>query len=131
MTKHQLSERFRPIAGGALIGFGVRILSGNLDRTVAHVSHIFGTTAGGGLGVLPFAFLEVSQAVQVYASDHQALLWSLLRLLASFWPLLLVIVGAILFQDAFTDKVKAPPTPVNISRNSDTGCRFCCASFDV
>ncbi|MGA8308540.1 MAG: hypothetical protein WB755_00800 [Terriglobales bacterium] len=85
---------------------------------------------------MPTAVLATSQAVQAYALDHQAFLLGLGRLLISFWPLLLVMVGTILLQDALTDKIKAPPAPANyfqntIFKNKNTGCRFRCPSFDA
>ena len=125
------SERLRSIAGGALIGLGLHILFGNLDRGALQVRHLLGDSAGDALGALPTAVLAASQAVQAYASDHQAFLLGLGRLLISFWPLLLVMLGTILLQDALTDKVKASPAPTNYFDNKDTGCRFRCPSFDA
>ncbi len=130
------SERLRSIAGGALIGLGLHILFGNLDRGAVQVRQLFGTTAGDALGAMPTAVLATSQAVQAYALDHQAFLLGLGRLLISFWPLLLVMVGTILLQDALTDKIKASPAPANyfqntIFKNKNTGCRFRCPSFDA
>ncbi len=94
-----------------------------------------------GVGVLSSAVLAASQATQAYAFDHQGFLLGLLWMLVSFWPLLLVIVGAVLLQDAFTEKVRALPTSNqyfqhnpfknNAFKNNATGCRFRCPSFDV
>jgi hypothetical protein len=112
------SERLRSISGGALIGLGLHILFGNLDRGAVQVRHLLGTTAGDTLGALPTAVLAASQAVQAYALDHQAFLLGLGRLLISFWPLLLVMVGTILLQDALTDKIQASPAPANYFQNS-------------
>ena len=125
------SERLRSIAGGALIGLGLHILFWNLDRSAVQVRHLLGATAGDALGALPTAVLAASQAVQAYALDHQAFLLGLGRLLISFWPLLLVMLGTMLLQDALTDKVKALPTPGEYFQNRDTGCRFRCPSFDA
>jgi hypothetical protein len=130
------SGKLRSIAGGVLIGLGLHILFGNLDRTAVQVRHLLGTTAGDAFGTLPTAVLAASQAVQAYALDHQAFLLGLGRLLISFWPLLLVMVGTVLLQDALTDKVKASPAPANyfqntIFQNKDTECRFRCPSFDA
>jgi hypothetical protein len=132
--QHRPVETIKSIAGGALVGLGLHTLSGNLDRAAAHMRHLLGT-AGEGPGVLS-SVLAVSQAVQAYAFDHQALLQGLLRMLVSFWPLLPVIVGTILLRDVLTDKVRALPTPSqcfqnNTFKNKDTGCRFRCPSFDA
>ena len=105
--QHRFWERFRSIAGGALVALPLHILFANLDRVATQLRHPLGTTAGEALGILPSVLLATSHAVQDYALDHQAFLQGLLRALVSLWPLLLVLVGATLLQDAFTDKVKA------------------------
>jgi hypothetical protein len=128
-TQHR--ERFRSIAGGALVGLGLHILFGNLDRTSAQLSHLLGTTAAQRLGVVPSVVLATSQAVQAYGLDHRGFVLGLLQMLASFWPLLLVIAGTILLRDALADKVKALPMPAKYFQNNDSGCRFRCPSFDV
>ncbi|PYX61140.1 MAG: hypothetical protein DMG73_04645 [Acidobacteria bacterium] len=130
-TLHRSSESLRSIAGGTLVGLGLHILFGNLDRAAAPLRHILGTTAGEALGVLPSVVLAASQAVQAYGFHHQSFLQDVLRILVPFWPLLLVIVGMILLRDVFTDQVKSLPTPTKYFQNKDTGCRFCCPSFDV
>jgi hypothetical protein len=144
--RHRPTESFRSIAGGALVGLGLHILSGNVDNAASQLrllvgNHPGGATGGEGLGVLPSAVLASSQAAQAYAFDHQGFLLGLLWMLISFWPLLLVIVGTILLRNAFTDKVKALPTPSQYFqrnafknktfKNSATGCRFQCPSFDA
>ena len=129
--RHRLSESFRSIAGGALVGLGLHVLFGNLDRAAAHLRHLLGTTAGEAPGALSSVVLAASQAGQAYAVDHQAFLLGLLRVLVSFWPLLLVVVGATLLRNALSDKVKALPTPTKYFQNEDTGCRFRCPSFDA
>jgi len=142
MTReHRSSEGFKWMAGGALVGLGLHILAGNLDRAAAQVRHICGSTAAEGVGVLSSAVLAASQATQAYAFDHQGFLLGLLWMLVSFWPLLLVIVGAVLLRDAFTEKVRALPMSNqyfqhntfknNAFKNNPTGCRFRCPSFDV
>jgi hypothetical protein len=132
MTRQRrLSESFKSIAGAALVGLGLHLLWGNLDRAATQLSHLLGTAAGETLGVLPSAVLASSQAVQAYALDRQVFLLGLLRMLVSFWPLLLVIVGTMFLRDAVADKVKALPTPIKYFQNKDTGCRFRCPSFDA
>ena len=137
MTRqHRSSENFRSIAGGALVGLGLHILSGNLDRAAAQWRELIDTTAERTLGVLPSVVLATSQAVQAYLFDRRSLLLGLLRMLVALWPLLLIILGTVLLRDVFTDKVIAAPRPnqyleENDFKNKNLGCRFCCASFDV
>jgi len=132
MTRqHRLSESFKSIAGAALVGLGLHLLWGNLDRAATQLSHLLGTAAGETLGVLPSAVLASSQAVQAYALDRQVFLLGLLRMLVSFWPLLLVALGAGLLKDVFTDEVDTLTAPEKYFQDNDTGCRFCCPSFDT
>ena len=137
MTRqHKTSERIRAIAGGALVGLGVHILSGNLDTAADQLRDLLGNTAGDALGVLPSVVLASSQVAQAYALDHHGFLQCFLRMLVSFWPLLLVVVGTVLLWDVFADKGKASPTPnqyfqKNTFKNRNTGGRFCSPSFDV
>ena len=136
MTRqHKTSESITAIAGGALVGLGLHILSGNLDTAGGQLRHLLGNTGGDALGVLPSVVLAASQPAQVYALDHHGFLQCFLRMLLSFWPLLLVVVGTVLLWDIFADKGKASPTPnqyfQNNFKNKDTGCRFRCPSFDV
>jgi hypothetical protein len=126
----------KSIAGAAFVGLGMFILYGNLAGAVAQLRHVLDANGSEALGVLPAVILATSQGVHACAFDHQGVLQCLLRMLISFWPPLLVIVGTMLLRDAFTDKVKAALTPdqhfqKNTFQNKNTGCRFRCPSFDV
>lgn len=137
MTRqHNTSENIKSIAGGILVGLGLHILAGNLAGDAAQLSHLLGVPAREALGVLPSVALAASHAARAYALDQQRCLDGLLQMVASFWPLLLVIVGTILLRDALTDRVREVPAsdkyPRNkYFRNRDTGCRFRCPSFDA
>ena len=137
MTRQdKTSESITVIAGGALVGLGLHILSGKLDTAADQLRHLLGNTVGDALGVLPSVVLASSQAAEAYALDHHGFLQCFLRMLVSFWPLFLVVVGAVLLRDVFTDKVKALPAPNqyfkrNTFKDKDSGCRFRCPSFDV
>lgn len=126
----RLTERWRPIAGGALVGLGLHLLFGNLDRDVVQLGRILGIPSGDGLGVLPSIMLATSQAVKVFAADHHGFWLVLVRMLLSLWPLLPVIVGTIFLREAVTEKAKILPAPVKYLRHKDMGCRFPCPSFD-
>ena len=129
--QHRISESLKSVAGGGLIGLGLHIWFGNMQGVASQLTHIFGTSAGGGMGLVPSVILAAAHAGRVYASDRQELLFGLLRMLISFWPLLLVIVGAGFLREAVTDKVDTSPTPDKYFQTKDTGCRFCCSSFDA
>ncbi len=130
-SQHRPSEGLKSIVGGALVGLGLYILFGNLDRVAEQLQHMLGTPAWETLGVLPSAVLAASQAVQAYGLDHQEFLQTLLRMLISFWPLLLVILGTVLLRDFFTERAKALPAPDKFLQNKNMGCRFRAFSFDV
>jgi hypothetical protein len=129
--RHKLSEILKLIAGGSLVGLGLHILLGSVDRTATQLGRSLGTNTGESLGLLPSAVLAASQAARAYAFDHLGLLQGLLKMLVSFWPLLLVIIGTILLRNVFADKVEALPTPAKYFQNKDVGCRFRCPSFDA
>ena len=137
MTRqHNISKNLKSVAGGILVGLGLHILSVNLAGDATQLRHLLGLPAGDALGLLPSVALAASQAAQAYDVDQQRFLGSLLQLLPSFWPLLLVIVGAILLRDALADTVKESPAPDHYLQNKyfqsrDTGCRFHCPSFDA
>jgi hypothetical protein len=130
-SQHRPSEGLKSIVGGALVGLGLHILFGNLDRVAEQMKHMLGAAVWETLGVLPSAVLAASQAVQAYGLDHQGFLQSLLWMLISFWPLLLVIAGTVLLRNFFTEKANALPAPEKYLQNKDMGCRFHAFSFDV
>jgi hypothetical protein len=60
---------------------------------------------------MPSVVLAASHAALAYGLDHHRFMAAFLRMLLSFWPLLLVAAGTVLLLDVFTDKVKALPGP--------------------
>ncbi|MGA9812660.1 MAG: hypothetical protein WBQ64_07790 [Terriglobales bacterium] len=128
--QHRSSGSLKSIAGGALVGLGLHIWFGNLQEVVSQLTHLLGTS-GEMLGLAPSVILAAAQAGRVYASDHQGFFVEVVRMLISFWPLLLVIVGAGFLKDVFTDEVDAFRSPEKYFQNNDAGCRFCCPSFDL
>jgi hypothetical protein len=101
----------KSIAGAAFVGVGMFILYGNLAEAVAQLRYVLDANGSEALGVFPAVILATSQVVHGCAFDHQGVLQCLVRMLISFWPPILVIVGTMLLRDAFTDKVKALSTP--------------------
>ena len=107
-SQHTRTRNIKPIAGAAIVGLGLFILLGNVDVFAAQLSCPFGTIAGEVLGILPSFVLEVaSQILQACVLDHQPFLEGFVRMLVSFWSLLLVILGAVSVRAAFRGKVKA------------------------
>jgi hypothetical protein len=110
-TKGVDYQRSRSIAGAALVAVGLFILYEDMAGTIAHVRDVLGSNGSEALGILPAIILATSKAVHGCASEHHAFLTGLFRLLISFWPPLLVIIGTSLLRDTFTERVKALPTP--------------------
>jgi hypothetical protein len=139
MTRQDgFSEDYLSVAGAALIGLGLHILSGSLGTATVRMSHLLGTISNNAFRILPSAFLPVSQGVQTYANVHQVCLLALLRVLIIFWSLLLVIVGRMFLEDTVAQEITALPANYfrdrhrsNIFENKDIGCRFRSLSFDV
>jgi hypothetical protein len=97
-------KRSQPLIGSVLITLGILIFSTNLDRTLVQLSRTFCTIPRQAMGVMPAIIMTASQVAQACAADHHRFLQILLlHPLASFWPLLLVMAGAVLSRDSFVD----------------------------
>jgi presenilin-like A22 family membrane protease len=96
----------KSIVGTALLVLGTFILYENLAGAVGRLSHVL-ANGSEALGLLPAVVLAASQPVHAYAVDHHRFMLGLFQqVLASSWPLLLVIFGSVLSRDTFTDKSK-------------------------
>ena len=129
--RHRTSGSLQSIAGGALAGLGLHIWFGNLHEVASQFTHLLGPSSGETLGLAPSVIVAAAQAGRVYASDRWGFFLEVLRLLISFWPLLLVIVGAGFLKDVFTDEGDALTVPEKYFLDNDPGRRFCCPSFDI
>ena len=104
----QTFGRTKSIAGTALIGLGIFVFYENLHQATTQLSHLLVPREA--LGVLPTVILAASRVLQAHGADHpQSLPGCLLHMLASSWPLLLVIVGTALSRDSSTDNINALP----------------------
>ena len=102
--------RAKSLGGAALVGLGIFILQGNLDRAATQWRHLLSTTHGETLGVLPTVILAAPRILQAYAADHQRFVQGFLReIFVSCWPLLLIVVGTVLLRDTFMGDVNALP----------------------
>jgi hypothetical protein len=89
-----LSRNFKFIAGTALAGIGLYILSGALDGPSAVFTSILSVAVSEALGQLPSILPTALQAVQGYTFDHLQSSPCPLQMLVSCWPLLRVLAGA-------------------------------------
>jgi presenilin-like A22 family membrane protease len=116
----------KSIVGTALLVLGTFILYENLAGAVGRLSHVL-ANGSEALGLLPAVVLAASQPVHAYAVDHHRFMLGLFQqVLASSWPLLLVIFGSVLSRDTFTDKSKHiqentvdPPPPARRTHSAD------------
>ena len=102
----QTFGRTKSIAGTALIGLGIFVFYENLHQAATQLSHLLVPREA--LGVLPTVILAASRVLQAYGDHPQSLPGCLLHMLASSWPLLLVIVGMVLSRDCSADNAQRP-----------------------
>lgn len=118
--------RAKSIAGAALIGLGILVFYENLHQAATQFSHLLGVIPSEAPGGLPTAIMAAYRVLQTYCVDHpRPLQGCLLHMLASSWPLLLVIVGTVLSRDCSTDNVSTLP------KKRLWTCRSDCRSFDI
>jgi hypothetical protein len=94
-------KSLKSIAGTILLILGFLILLANLDAVAGQIANAAGTSPEHSPGMLPALVLVTLRAVEAYAFDHAGFLSGLLQILVSFWPLILIILGAGLLRDTF------------------------------
>ncbi len=101
--KHAIFRKHKSITGVTFIGLGVLILAGNLVSAAVQLSQFLGITAALAekLGPLNTANLAISQALWAYLFDHQEFSRGVHRILISFWPVLLVVAGSVVWRKGF------------------------------
>lgn len=100
--------RAKSITGTALIAIGIFVSYENLHQAATQLSYLLYVVPRNALGVLPTVILAASRVLQAYGADHpRSLQGCLLHMLASSWPLLLVIVGTVLSRDCSAENVDA------------------------
>ena len=95
------SQSLKSIAGASFIALGLVILFTNLDGVAASLSNCAGILMHETVGILPALGLAALHAAQTYVFDHAGFLPSLLQILVSFWPVIPILVGALLLRDVF------------------------------
>ena len=96
--KYRVLRWLKLIAGMGLIGLGLFVLCGNLADVAGRLSRLVGVRtewaqAFGGLMAVGLTVLRVWQS---YEFDRRELVLGVCRILISFWPMCLVIAGAVL-----------------------------------
>ncbi len=103
VARHTFFRSLKSIAGACAFVFGFFLLFVNLDGFPALLNHAAGTPAET-VGILPALGLAGLHAVHAYTFDQPGFLSSLLQILVSFWPLLLIVVGATMLLHTFKDR---------------------------
>ena len=122
MAAHQTTPRsLTSIAGALLLAFGFLILLSNLDAAGARIVNAAGTSGGHLLEMLPVLVLALLHGLQAYVFDHAGFLSGLLQFLVSFWPLILILAGALLLRDVFRGRFPAykPGTGSSNAKGAD------------
>ena len=99
-ASHATTRSMKSISGAAALAMGLFLLFVNLDGIAAQVNATVGARAET-VGILPAVGLAGLHALQAFAFDHAGFLSSLLQILVSFWPLILVLLGIALLRSAF------------------------------
>jgi hypothetical protein len=99
--RNTASQSLKSTAGAFLLALGLLILSANLDGIAACMSAFAGISVPQEPGIFPALTLAALHAAQTYAFDHARFLSSLLRILVSFWPMILILAGGLLLHDVF------------------------------
>jgi thiamine transporter ThiT len=122
MAAHQTTPRsLTSIAGALLLAFGFLILLSNLDAAGARIVNAAGTSGGHLLEMLPVLVLALLHGLQAYVFDHAGFLSGLLQFLVSFWPLILILAGALLLRDVLGGRLPAykPGTGSSNAKGAD------------
>jgi len=102
MAAQQTSPRsLKSIAGAILLALGFLILFANLDGVTGQITSVVGTSPEPAQGILPALVLPTWHVLQEYAFDHAGFLSVLLQFLVPCWPLILIVIGAVLLRDLF------------------------------
>ena len=96
--QYRVLQWLKLIAGVGLIGLGLFVLCGNVSDAGGQLSRLVGIGADATetLGELTAVGLAVSQVWRSYLFDRRELVLGVCRILISFWPMCLVIAGAVL-----------------------------------
>jgi len=97
------SKNLHTVAGAVLFSFGLTLLTANLDAVAAQASTWFSSTPSS-LDTAIEVGLAGLRAVQAYFFDPSAFQAGFVAILVSLWPLILVIIGAILLRDSMGER---------------------------
>ena len=108
VARQASSQSLKSIAGALLLALGLVFLFANLEGMAACINNFAGISAREALGIVPALGLAGMHAVQVYTFEHDAFLSGLRQNLVSFWPLIVVAIGAGLLKSGFAGRLASP-----------------------
>jgi hypothetical protein len=97
------TRSMKSVFGAAALAIGSFLLFVNLDGIAAQINDAVGAPAES-VGIFPALGLAGLHALQAFAFDHAGFLSSLLQILVSFWPLILVLLGTALLRSALGER---------------------------
>jgi hypothetical protein len=100
-ARQGFSQTLKSIAGASLLALGVALLFANLDEIAASAGSFTGLSAHEALGIVPALGLAALHAAQAYAFDRTGFISGFPQILVSFWPSILIAIGAALLRNAF------------------------------
>ena len=100
-TQQTTPRSLTSVAGAFLLAVGFLILFANLDAAATQLTYATGNTGARAFETVPALVLALLHGLQVYVFDHAGFLSGVLQFLISFWPLILILAGALLLRDAF------------------------------
>lgn len=100
MANQTWSQSLKSIAGAALLAVGFLMLFANLDAVAGSLADGIGHPAAEGMDSLLAFGLAAIHAVQTYMFENSQFVSAVHQILVSFWPSILIIVGAVCLRDA-------------------------------
>jgi hypothetical protein len=114
------SRTMKSVSGAGVFALGLFLLFANLDGVASHVSHAAGAAAET-LGVFPALSLAALHAAQAYAFDQGGFISGFLQILVSFWPAILIAIGAALLRNAFGRLAKSEVVETSSGERASNG----------
>lgn len=100
-SEHRGFRRWIRVLGCVLVAVGLLVLFAHVDTAVGRLADRIGMNAGESGGILPAGLLAALRAAQALAFDRANVISAAGEMLVSFWPVILVILGAALLRGAF------------------------------
>ena len=87
-----------------VFALGLLLLFVNLDGVAAYIANFAGVSGYEAQGILPALGLGGFHAFEAYAFDQDAFLSGLRQILVSFWPLIVIAIGAALLRNGLGNR---------------------------